>query len=61
MFGIYIQEVSDLGRGKNNAVLPEFLIIKGMTMCIQIYKNDIILHIAYKCERMQLETILSHY
>ena len=55
--GIYIQEVSDLGRGKIVAVLPDLLIIlKSITVCIQIYKNDIILHIAYKRER-----ILSHY
>ena len=26
--GIYIQEVSDLGRGSINAVLPEFLIFE---------------------------------
>ena len=36
--GIYIQEVSDLGRGKIVAVLPDFLIIlKSITVCIQIY------------------------
>ena len=51
-FDIYIQEVLDLGRGKINAVLSEFLIFNGITVCIEIYKKDILLHTSYKHDWM---------
>ena len=58
---IYIQEVWTSGGAISMRSYPSSLYSKGITVCIEIYKNDILLHTAYKHERMQLETILSHY